>query len=152
MKIWIDGDNISSRALTAALKSAEQAGVVVEIVADRHLHGLTGEWFHFTVVGHGSGRTDTFIEKNSQPQDLVLTRDLILAKQLTVRGIRVMNDRGRVWTEKSLTKRIEDAIIMRAMKEGGMVSRQKSAYSHKDVQQFSQALNRLLAENKTPGY
>lgn len=123
----------------------------MEIVADRYLRGLTGDWFHFTIVDHGSGRTDTFIENNSQPQDLVLTRDLILARQLTVRGVRVMNDRGRVWNEETLAKRIEDAIIMRAMKEGGMVSEQKSAYSNKDVRRFSQALSRLLSENKTPG-
>ncbi|OQX29103.1 MAG: hypothetical protein B0D92_05505 [Spirochaeta sp. LUC14_002_19_P3] len=142
MKIWIDGDGCSRKAVEAAVKLARESGIAVEIAADRFLPGLS--YAGQTVVEHGSGRADAAIIAGSQPGDLAITRDLSLARQLLNRQVQVLSDRGRVWSEKELSRRLEDAAIMQAMRTGGMVRKQRAAYSDEDCRQFTVALGQLL--------
>lgn len=144
MKLWIDGDSCPKGALTAALGLARRACVAAEVVADRSLGIVEENGIRLTVVAHGSGRTDAVITEGSRPGDVVVTRDLFLADRLMSDGVRVMNDRGRIWTEKALKRRMEDGAIMRAMREGGMTAKQAPGYSGKDVLAFSISLESLL--------
>lgn len=142
LKIWIDGDGCSRKAVKAAVGLARESGIAIEIAADRHLAGVSHA--RQTVVEHGSGRSDAVIIAGSRPGDLVITRDLSLARQLLNRHVHVLSDRGRLWSKKQLSQRLEDAAIMQAMRTGGMVRNQRAAYSDVDCRQFTTALGKLL--------
>ncbi len=151
MKLWIDGDNFPAPALKIALNLVCRRGVPADVVADRRIDGVEGEHIRLIQVDHGSGLADSLISEGAGPSDVVLTRDLGLAHRLVVKGVTVMNDRGRIWSKKALMRRMEDAGIMRAMRAGGMVSWRGYEYNAEDACLFKAKLTSLLEDDEGLG-
>ncbi len=151
MKLWIDGDNFPAVALKVALTLVCERGIPADVVADRKIDGVEGENIRFIQVDHGSGLVDSLISEGADPSDVVLTRDLDLAHRLVVKGVVVMNDRGRIWNKRALMRRLEDSGIMRAMRAGGMVSWRGYEYNVEDAHLFRIKLTRLLGGDDGTG-
>lgn len=138
MTLLIDGDSCPKLALEAILSLRKNHNIPLEIVADRLLPSWCAEFL--TLVEKGSGKTDSLILERAQKNDLVLTRDLYLARELIKRGSAVMNDRGILWDSIRLERRIEDSRIMQAMRAGGMVQHQSARYTAADARMLYDSL------------
>ena len=152
MKLWIDGDSFPRSALLIALQTAHRANVTVEVVSDRPLENtvydkgrMNETAAQFSLVPEASGQTDDYIITNSQPGDIAATRDLELAERLLVKGLHVLNDRGKVWSAKSLARRLEDSRIMHAMRMGGMTAGRRVNYDRENALDFRMGLETLIA-------
>jgi uncharacterized protein YaiI (UPF0178 family) len=96
------------------------------------------------------GAADDRIAERAQPGDLAVTRDLPLAERLAEKGLRVLNDRGEVFTADTARERrsIRDrAAELRAL---GLApeSPRRSSWGPRELKAFADALDRELTKAK----
>lgn len=144
MKIWIDGDSCPRPAMDIVLRTGMRRKIDVIVVADRNVPKVRENEAEMVVVPHGSGDVDEYITSSSKAGDIVLTRDFALGIRLLENQVNVMNDRGKIWTLSELKARIEEAELMRALRDGGITNRSSRQYDSADTRVFAAALERLL--------
>lgn len=144
MKIWIDGDSCPRQAMDLLLRTGERRCLDVVVVADRKIPKVSETGAEMVIVPHGSGEVDEYIHSSSVAGDIVLTRDFALGLRLIENGISVMNDRGKIWTMAELKSRLEEAELMKAIRDGGITNRSSRSYDSVDARAFAAALERLL--------
>jgi len=144
MKFWIDGDSCPRKAMDIALKAHGRRGLMVIVVADREIPGVSGSAAEMRLVPHGSGQVDNLIADEAIPGDLVLTRDFPLGIRLLENGIKVMNDRGKIWSVRELRERAEEAELMKAIRNGGIRGKSRRVYNTEDSHAFAESLDHIL--------
>lgn len=156
MRLLADGDSLQAeiRALLSrrALSEAERGKVSgsgprweLVFVAARALSLPKG--VEFILVEGGPGAADDRIEELAAAGDLAVTRDLPLAERLVTKGLRVLNDRGDVWTTENVAERRsarDRAAELRALGLAPESSKGRS-WGPKEFKAFADALDRELA-------
>ena len=145
MKIWIDGDSFPKPAMDIVLELRRRVSFELTVLADRDIPDVSSEEGVLRVVAHGSGAVDETIVKETDAGDMVITRDFYLGLRLLEKGVRVMNDRGRIWDLKSLSRRIREAEIMNAARAGGIARHGARSYDIGDRKSFADALNKIVS-------
>jgi len=144
MRFWIDGDSCPRKAMDIALKAHGKRGLQLIVVADRDIPGVVECGAEMRLVPHGSGEVDNLIAEEANPGDLVLTRDFPLGIRLLENSVKVMNDRGKIWTLRELKARAEEAELMKAIRNGGIASRSRRIYDNEDSHAFAESLDHIL--------
>ena len=89
---------------------------------------------------------DDHIVENANQEDLVVTRDIPLAKRLVDRGIRVINDRGNVYTENNINERLMVRNLMLELYNNGITPERTGVFGKKELQEFANALDREITK------
>lgn len=161
MKVLADGDSLQAeiRGLLARRARAEKARAAPDaprwellFVAARPLPLPMGSVL--VLVEEGPDAADARMEELAEAGDLAVTRDLPLAERLAARGLRVLNDRGDVWTTENVAERrsLRDrAAELRAMGLAPESSRARG-WGQKEFKAFADTLDRELARalKRTP--
>ena len=159
MTIWVDGDSLQAelRALLCrrANREAEVARAAAReprfravFVAARMPRLDSGPGVEAIVVESGPGAADDRIVERAVPGDLAVTRDLPLAERLAQKGLRVLNDRGSVFTAENVQERRslrDGAAELRALGLAPESSR-RSGWGPRELKAFADALDRELAK------
>ncbi len=87
---------------------------------------------------------DDYIHDNVGENDLVITRDIPLAKRLVTKNIRVINDRGTVYTETNINERLSMRNLMLDLYNNGIMPERSGQFGKKEMQEFANALDREL--------
>ena len=74
--------------------------------------------------------------------DMVITRDIPLAKQLVEAHIKVINDRGVVYTAENIDERLSIRNFMYELSVNGLAPERTKAFGKKEVMEFARALDR----------
>jgi uncharacterized protein YaiI (UPF0178 family) len=162
MTLWADADSLQAEIRSLICKragreaeSAAAAGRAPRFravfVAARMPPLAPGPGVEAIVADGGAeGAADDRIAELCAPGDLAVTRDLPLAERLAERGLRVLNDRGSVFTAGDARERrsLRDrALELRAL---GLAPESKKApsWGAREMKAFSDALDRELAKAK----
>ncbi len=145
MILWIDGDSCHRLAMAMAFKADNRENVSVKVLADRDIPLAVDAGVEMIRLEHGSGAVDDVLSESVNPGDAAVTRDLELALRLLGKGVTVLNDRGRIWNERDLKRRIEEAELMKAMRAGGMVNKGMPSYDEDVARDFALALDKVLS-------
>ena len=73
--------------------------------------------------------------------DMVITRDIPLAKQLVDAHIRVINDRGIVYTAENIGERLSIRNFMYELSVNGLAPERTKAFGKKEIMEFAQSLD-----------
>ena len=161
MTIWADGDSLqaelrrlicrrANREAEASASVGQEARFHAIFVAARMPPLENGPGVEREVVAGGEGSADDRMALEALPGDLAVTRDLGLAERLAEKGLRVLNDRGEVFTAGNARERrsLRDrALELRAL---GLApeSPRRSSWGKSDLKAFADALDRELAKAK----
>jgi uncharacterized protein len=156
--LWADGDSLQAelrrllcrRASAEARRAADEGGSArfrAIFVAARMPPLDLGPGVEAETVEGGPERADDRIVERAEAGDLAVTRDLPLAERLAEKGLRVLNDRGEVFTADNARERrsLRDrAVELRAL---GLApeSPRRSAWGPRELKAFADALDRELA-------
>jgi uncharacterized protein len=157
--IWADGDSLQAelrallcrrarREAEAASSSSREPRYNVVFVAARMPPLELGPGVEAEKVAGGPGGADDRIAERARAGDLAVTRDLPLAERLAEKGLRVLNDRGEVFTADNARERRslrDNAAELRAL---GIApeSPRRSNYGPRELKAFADALDRELAK------
>lgn len=161
MTIWADGDSLQAelRGLVCkrARREAEAAAAAgsapryrAVFVAARMPRIDSGPGVEKLAVPEGPGAADDRIVELAQAGDLAVTRDLPLAERLALKGLRVLNDRGEVFTSDNASERRSLRDRAAELRELGLAppSPRARSWGPRELKAFADALDRELAKAK----
>lgn len=161
MTIWADGDSLQAevRRLICRRAKAETAAAAARggqarfravFVAARMPPLDLGAGVEAETVAEGAQAADDRIAQRSAPGDLAVTRDLPLAERLASKGLRVLNDRGEVFTSDNASERRSLRDRAAELRELGLAppSPRAKSWGPRELKAFADALDRELAKAK----
>jgi uncharacterized protein len=156
--IWADADSlqadirrvVGARArgeAEAARAAGREPRYSVVFVAARMPPIGTGPGIEAETVEAGAQAADDRMVERSRAGDLAVTRDLPLAERLAEKGLRVLNDRGEVFTAENARERRSSRDRAAELRALGLApeSPRRSAWGARELKAFADALDRELA-------
>jgi uncharacterized protein len=161
MTIWADGDSLQAELRSVLCRRARREAEAAQgagreprfravFIAARLPRLELGPGVEAESVEGGPDAADDRIVELAQADDLAVTRDIPLAERLAEKGLRVLNDRGEVFTAADARERrsLRDrAAELRAL---GLApeSPRRSAWGKRELKAFADALDREIAKAK----
>lgn len=149
MHIWVDADACPKVVKDILFRAALRTKTPLTLVANQYITKPTSPLIKTVQVGQGFDVADNYIVEHSHAGDLVITADIPLAAELVNKSVLALNPRGELYTEDNIRQRLAMRNFMEEMRSTGQVSGGPAPLNQSDRQAFANALDRLLAQNKT---
>ncbi|OAJ33877.1 hypothetical protein A0O36_01915 [Piscirickettsiaceae bacterium NZ-RLO1] len=150
MKIWVDADACPKVIKEILFRVANRLEVEVILVANQALATPPSAYIKSIQVTKGFDVADNYIVSQTRPEDLIITADIPLAAEIVEKGAHALNPRGELYDQNNIKERLTLRDAMDELRSSGLMSGGPAAFSHKDRQSFSNALDRFLAKVKKP--
>jgi uncharacterized protein YaiI (UPF0178 family) len=145
VKILVDADSCPRPVRELVLRTARRRKIKAVFAANRPIPGITGDYTAMELCPAGEGAADDRIVALAEPGDLALTRDIPLANRLVEADIRVIDDRGRVYTRENIRDRLSLRNFMVGLAKNGLGTEGGANYGKKELKAVADSLDRLLA-------
>lgn len=147
MKIYVDADAFPNVLKDILFRAARRVGVSVVLVANKRLWVPQEELFSSVMVPGGPDEADDKIVELIEPGDLVITADIPLADRVVTKNAYAVNPRGELYTETNIKHRLAMRDLMHELREEGAISGGPPSFNKKDVQTFTNQLDRFLTKH-----
>jgi uncharacterized protein YaiI (UPF0178 family) len=96
------------------------------------------------VVRSGFGEVDDWISEHAEAGDIVVTADIPLAARCIAKSARVIDPRGRVFTENDIGEALGIRDLMTDLRQAGIVTGGPAPISAKDRSRFLSKLDETI--------
>ncbi|QEK07505.1 YaiI/YqxD family protein [Treponema phagedenis] len=142
MRLLVDSDSCPAKIRSIICKTAKRLKVEAVFVANRPIPVANNPFCSFIQTGTESQAADIHILNTALSGDIVITRDIPLAKALIDKNILVINDRGTVYTKENINERLSIRNFMYKLQEYGLTLEKTKTFGKKEISDFAQALDR----------
>jgi uncharacterized protein YaiI (UPF0178 family) len=143
VKILVDADSCPAAARNLALRRAEKLNLRIIFAANRPIPGPGAE---MEICSATDNSADDRIVELAEKGDLVITRDVPLAKRLVEKDAAVLDDRGRIFTKNNINELLSLRNFTVGLANNGLEFERTANYNKKDFKKFADSLDRLLAK------
>jgi uncharacterized protein len=119
----------------------------VVVVANAPLRVPTDDLFQLKVCP-GFGAADDYIAEVIEAGDLAITADIPLAGRCLAKGGRVLDPRGRLFTDNDIGSALAMRDLMDELRQGGLVTGGPAAMKPKDRSKFLSTLDNVVTALK----
>jgi len=147
MQIWVDADACPRPVKEVLFRVADKRKVCVTLVANQYLQTPRSAYVSALQVPAGFDVADNEIVRRLEPGDLVITADIPLADEVVSGGGTALNPRGKLYTPENIKNHLARRNAMDELRSAGMISGGPDAFSNKEIQAFSNALDRHLTKH-----
>lgn len=144
MIIWIDADSCPRQVREIICRTSIRLSIPINFVANRTIPFPENSLFKMIIADSTPDAADDYIVEHAIPVDMVITRDIPLAKRLVDNNILVLNDRGTVYTENNINERLSVRNLMLDLYQMGISPEKTGQFGKKELQDFSNALDREI--------
>lgn len=144
MKIWVDADSCPVRIREIIGKASLRINRQAIFAANRPIPLPQYKTISMVVTETGEQAADNFIIENAKNGDLVITRDIPLAKTLVNLCITVINDRGTIFTADNINTFVSARNFMYELQANGLSPKKTNSFGKKEIQKFSNLLDSVL--------
>jgi len=148
MKILVDADSCPRQARELILKRAVKLSIRVIFAANRHIPGSEAEGAEMEICPAGDNAADDRIVELAESGDIVITRDVPLAKRLVEKDVSALDDRGRVFTADNINELLSLRNFMVGLADSGLGMERIANYGKKEMKSFADSLDRILAKRR----
>ncbi len=145
-KIWVDADACPNLIKNVIFRLADNRQVDVVLVSNHYVKTPNSRFVSAKQVGKGFDEADNEIIALMSGGDLVVTGDLPLANDVIQKKGFAINPRGTVYDEENIKSHLSRRDLMEDLRDSGVVSGGPSALSKKNVQEFANAIDRLVTK------
>lgn len=142
MLIYIDGDSCPVKQ--EVYRVATRFQVKVMLVANGWMQTPPGGNVELVLVKDAFDEADNWIVEKVLPADVVITSDIPLAARCLEKGARVLDPRGRPFTDDSIGNALADRELMNFLRDFGDIGGGPAPFSRKDRSKFLQSLDEML--------
>ncbi len=142
LDIYIDADGCPVK--DEVYKVAARYSLRVVLVANKSLTIPLDSRIEMQVVGGGFDAADDWIVDHSSAGDILVTSDILLADRCIKKSVRVLNPKGREWTEDSIGSAIAGRELSANLRHMGEMRGGPSAMEKKDRSQFLACLDQII--------
>ncbi|MCL2208581.1 MAG: DUF188 domain-containing protein [Treponema sp.] len=146
MKILIDADSCPRAARDLVMRRAEKLKVRLIFTANHPIPGAEETAnVQMDICPNRENSADDRIVELADKNDLVITRDIPLAKRLVEKEITVLDDRGRVFTRDNINELLSIRNFTVGLAENGLDFERTANYGKKEFKKFADSLDRILS-------
>jgi uncharacterized protein YaiI (UPF0178 family) len=142
MKILIDADSCPKPVRELVLRRAKKLKLKIIFAANRHIPDAFGAEMEICPVKENSA--DDCIVEMSVKGDLVITRDIPLAKRLVEKSVSVIDDRGRLFTVENINEILSIRNFKVGLADNGLEIERTANYGKKELKTFADSLDRTI--------
>ncbi len=143
VEIYVDAD--ASPVKNEVVRVAKRYGLKVYLVANSEVQVGQDESVEMVIVSSGFDAADDWIAERVTDQDIVVSGDIPLAARCLEKGARVIDPKGRVFTEESIGEALANRKLMAYLRDMGDVAAGGSGpYLKRDRSRFLQRLDDLI--------
>ena len=146
MNIWIDGDACPNSIKQILFKASIKRKVPLYIVANHSMYTPPSLLIKRILVAAGFDAADDYISTHVQKNDLVVTADIILADHIVQREAHALNPRGTLYSVQNIKQILAIRNMSESLRNQGMISGHLSPLSNKDIQNFSNHLDKMITQ------
>jgi uncharacterized protein YaiI (UPF0178 family) len=144
MKILVDADSCPIPAREHVQRRAAKLNIRLIFAANRQIPG--SESAEMEICSNKENSADDRIVELAQEGDLVITRDVPLAKRLIEKNAFVLDDRGRVFTKDNINELLSLRNFKVGLADNGLDIERIAGYGKKDFKTFADSLDRILTK------
>ena len=143
IELYVDGDACPVK--DEIFRVAKRYGLKVHLVANSSLRIPRDPLFEMVVVRGGQlDVADDWIAERVSATDIAITSDLPLAARCLAKGARVLDPRGKVFTDDAMGDALATRELMAQLRDMGIVSGGPAPFEAKDRSKFLQSLDTLI--------
>lgn len=146
MNIWVDGDACPKAIKQILYRAASKRKLLLMIVANHAITIPPSPFIKRVLVAPGFDAADHYILAQAKKQDLVITADIILADLLIAQEAMVLNPRGTLYDMNNIKPILAQRNINETLRGGGLLQGGLSPLNAKEVQDFSNQLDKLITQ------
>jgi uncharacterized protein len=144
LRIWIDADACPITIREILFRTGQRLGLETILVANQSIRVPTSKLIRVITVRDGANVADQMIVDQMQAGDVVITGDIPLAAQVVEKNGVAIGTRGEVYDAGSVQERLASRNVMEHLRSAGIETSGPRPLSPKDVQNFSNSLDRTL--------
>lgn len=144
LRIWIDADACPISIREILFRTGQRLGLETILVANQSIRVPTSDLIRVITVRDGANVADQMIVDQMQAGDVVITGDIPLAAQVVEKSGVAIGTRGEVYDVGSVQERLASRNVMEHLRSAGIETSGPRPLSPKDVQNFSNSLDRTL--------
>jgi uncharacterized protein YaiI (UPF0178 family) len=141
LTIYIDADACPVKE--EAYRVARRYAMAVKVVANAPMRVPVGPLFEL-VVRTGFGAADDWIAEQAGPGDIVVTADIPLAARCLAKDARVLDPKGRPFTDARIGEKLAVRDLMDELRQGGAVTGGPAAMTPRDRSRFLSKLDEAV--------
>lgn len=147
MHIYVDADACPQDARRVLFRVSERLKLPVTLVANSYMNTPASNLINAIQVPSGPDVADQKIVELCQEGDLVITADIPLANFIVEKNAFALSPRGKLFTEENVKERLSVRDFMTDLREMGVQTGGPPPYTQKNVQNFTNALDRFLTRH-----
>ncbi|MBQ0167428.1 MAG: DUF188 domain-containing protein [Treponema sp.] len=142
--LWVDADSCPAPARDIIIRFSKRLSLECWFVANRIISIPKAENFHMIVTDAEKDAADNYIVENIGQNDIAITRDIPFAARLVEKNITIINDRGTLYNRDNISERLSLRNFNLTLFENGIESEKTSVYGKKELNAFSNCLDREI--------
>jgi hypothetical protein len=142
IKIYVDAD--ASPVKNEVVRVAKRYGLKVYLASNSDIQIPQDELVKVVVVKDHFDAADDWIAEHITENDVAVSADIPLAARCLKKGARVLDPKGRVFTEESIGSALANRDIMTYLRDMGTMVGGSLPYDKKDRSRFLQRLDDLI--------
>lgn len=142
LDIYIDADGCPVKP--EVYRVAARHGLTVTIVANSWMQTPREESIRLVLVAGQFDSVDDWIVEHVTENDIVVSGDIPLASRCMKKGARVLDPRGRVFTEDSIVEALATRDLLAHLREIGAVTGGPAPLGKHDRSRFLQSLDEVV--------
>lgn len=152
MRILIDADSCPKAARELVLRRAAKLSIHVIFAANRaipsdyEIAGVKAS-VQMEICSAEENSADNRLVELAEKDDLVITRDIPLAKRLVEKNAVVIDDRGRIFTANNINEILSLRNFTVGLINDGMEFVRTANYGKKDLKTFADSLDKIITKN-----
>jgi uncharacterized protein len=149
IRLYIDADGCPVKQ--EVYRVAERYQLPVAVVANKQLSLPPNSLLEMVVVTGAFDAADDWIVENSQPNDIVVTSDILLADRCVKKSVRVLSPTGVEFTSDNIGSAVASRELMRDLRDMGEVFGGPAPMDRKSRSRFLGKLDEIIQSLKRPG-
>jgi uncharacterized protein YaiI (UPF0178 family) len=147
-KLWIDADACPKVLKEVLYKISQRLQLQIILVANSQMFVPLHPLVTLIQVKQGADMADHYIVEHVTPKDIVITGDIPLAAFIVEKNAVALDHRGELYTEDNVRERLSMRDFMKDIRDNGVITGGPAPFGPKDVERFTNSLNRILTKMK----
>jgi uncharacterized protein YaiI (UPF0178 family) len=143
MKFLVDADSCPKSARELVVRRAKKLEARVIFAANRRIEA---DGAQMEICSNKENAADDRIVELAEKGDLVITRDIPLAKRVVEKEAAALDDRGRVFNQNNINELLSVRNFTVGLADNGLGIERTANYGKKELKSFADSLDRLLAK------
>jgi len=142
LHIFVDADACPVKQ--EVYRVASRYGLEVKLVSNSWMRIPDDRWITLEVVEDGTDVADDWIVEHVQPDDIVITADILLASRCLKKGAGVIGTTGKPFTEDNIGQAVATRDLLSELRGTGEIMGGPPPLTKRDRSRFLQQLDNMI--------